>query len=73
VQCCADWEQRSIMGDLSAHRLADIWYGQRYTDYRRRFAEGVVKGMICACCRKQRAQSPGVKITEPGSTRPPKF
>ena len=53
VQCCADWEQRSIMGDLNAHRLADIWYGQRYTDYRRRFAEGNVKGMICACCRKQ--------------------
>ena len=53
VQCCADWEQRSIMGDLRAHRLADIWYGQRYTDYRRRFAEGNVKGMICACCRKQ--------------------
>ena len=63
VQCCADWEQRSIMGDLNAHRLADIWYGQRYTDYRRRFAEGDVKGMICACCRKQLPQSPGVKIT----------
>ena len=57
VQCCADWEQRSIMGDLNAHRLADIWYGQRYTDYRRRFAEGDVKGMICACCRKQLPQS----------------
>jgi molybdenum cofactor biosynthesis enzyme MoaA len=53
VQCCADWEQRSMMGDLSAHRLADIWNGRRYTDYRRRFAEGDVKGMICACCRKQ--------------------
>jgi molybdenum cofactor biosynthesis enzyme MoaA len=63
VQCCADWEQRSIMGDLNSHRLADIWYGQRYTDYRRRFAEGDVKGMICACCRKQLPQSPGVKIT----------
>jgi len=56
VQCCADWEQRSIMGDLSAHRLADIWYGQPYAGYRRRFAEGDVKGMICACCRKQRPQ-----------------
>jgi molybdenum cofactor biosynthesis enzyme MoaA len=56
VQCCADWEQRSIMGDLSAHRLADIWYGRRYTDYRRRFAESDVKGMICACCRKQLPQ-----------------
>jgi len=63
VQCCADWEQRSIMGDLNSHRLADIWYGQRYTDYHRRFAEGDVKGMICACCRKQLPQSPGVKIT----------
>ena len=73
LQCCADWEQRSIMGDLTTHRLADIWYGQRYAGYRRRFAEGDVKGMICACCRKQLPQSPGVKITEPGSTRPPKF
>ena len=56
VQCCADWEQRSIMGDLTTQSLADIWYGQRYTDYRRRFAEGDVKGMICACCRKQLPQ-----------------
>jgi len=56
VQCCADWEQRSIMGDLSAHRLADIWYGRRYGGYRRRFAEGDIKGMICACCRKQLPQ-----------------
>jgi len=56
AQCCADWEQRSIMGDLSAHRLTDIWYGQRYSDYRRRFAAGDVRGMICACCRKQLPQ-----------------
>jgi molybdenum cofactor biosynthesis enzyme MoaA len=53
VQCCADWEQRSLMGDLTADSLADIWYGQRYNDRRRRFAEGDVRGMICACCRKQ--------------------
>jgi hypothetical protein len=53
VQCCADWEQRSVMGDLTAERLADIWYGERYSGYRRRFAHGDVKGMICACCRKQ--------------------
>ncbi len=54
LQCCADWEQRSVMGDLTAHRLADIWYGRRYAGYRRRFAEGDVSGMICAGCRKQR-------------------
>lgn len=53
VQCCADWEQRSVMGDLKRESLADIWYGERYSDYRKRFAVGEVKGMICACCRKQ--------------------
>jgi molybdenum cofactor biosynthesis enzyme MoaA len=53
VQCCADWEQRSIMGDLASRSLADIWYGEHYSSYRHRFAEGDVKGMICACCRKQ--------------------
>jgi hypothetical protein len=54
VQCCADWEQRSLMGDLTADSLADIWYGQRYNDRRRRFAGGDVREMICACCRKQK-------------------
>ena len=53
VQCCADWEQRSVMGDLTSESLADIWYGERYTDYRRRFAAGDVKGMICSRCLKQ--------------------
>jgi hypothetical protein len=53
VQCCADWEQRSIMGDLTRHSLAQIWYGEPYSSYRRRFANGDVKGMICAACRKQ--------------------
>ena len=56
VQCCADWEQRSLMGDLATNRLADIWYGRRYGGYRHRFAGGNVKGMICACCRKQAPQ-----------------
>jgi molybdenum cofactor biosynthesis enzyme MoaA len=56
VQCCADWEQRSIMGDLTTQSLAEIWYGEHYSSYRHRFAEGDVKGMICACCRKQLAQ-----------------
>jgi molybdenum cofactor biosynthesis enzyme MoaA len=53
VQCCADWEQLSVMGDLTQARLADIWYGSHYSDYRRRFTAGEVKGMICECCRKQ--------------------
>jgi molybdenum cofactor biosynthesis enzyme MoaA len=53
LQCCADWEQRSVMGDLTQESLADIWHGRHYSDYRRRFAAGDVKGMICAGCRKQ--------------------
>ena len=53
LQCCADWEQRSVMGDLKRESLADIWQGERYSDYRRRFAAGDVSGMICAGCRKQ--------------------
>ena len=57
VQCCADWEQRSVMGDLTRESLADICRGERYTDYRRRFMAGDVKGMICACCRKQAGKS----------------
>lgn len=53
LQCCADWEQRSVMGDLTLESLANIWLGARYSDYRRRFAAGNVKGLICAGCRKQ--------------------
>jgi molybdenum cofactor biosynthesis enzyme MoaA len=53
VQCCADWEQQSIMGDLTKESLADIWLGERYSDRRRRFAAGDVKDTICECCRKQ--------------------
>jgi len=53
VLCCSDWEQHSFIGDLTRARLADIWYGARYADYRRRFAAGDIEGMICSGCRKQ--------------------
>ena len=43
--------------DLTRESLAGIWQGERYSDYRRRFAAGDVKGMICACCRKQSKKS----------------
>ena len=54
LQCCADWEQRSVLGDLTVQPLADIWYGPRYTGLRRRFAAGDVAGMICQNCLKQK-------------------
>jgi hypothetical protein len=53
VQCCSDWEQQSIMGNLAKDSLADVWFGDRYSGYRRRFAAGDVKGTICECCLKQ--------------------
>jgi hypothetical protein len=53
IMCCTDWEQQSFMGDLASERLVDIWKGARYTDYRRRFATGDIKGLICHGCRKQ--------------------
>jgi molybdenum cofactor biosynthesis enzyme MoaA len=55
VMCCADWEQTSMMGDLKQHKLHDIWHGEVYTDYRRRFLQGNVKGMICDGCTKDAA------------------
>jgi molybdenum cofactor biosynthesis enzyme MoaA len=51
VQCCADWEQRSIMGDLTREKLADVWRSRRYADYRRRIAAWQVRGMLCEGCR----------------------
>lgn len=55
VMCCADWEQTSIMGDLTKHRLYDVWHGERYTDSRRRFLQGNVNGMLCDGCTKDAA------------------
>ena len=62
VQCCADWEQQSVMGDLTRDRLADIWHGGHYSSYRNRFAAGDVKGMICQCCQKQKKEADSSKL-----------
>lgn len=52
VQCCADWEQSSVMGDLSRERLRDVWHGPRYTELRQRFLTGNITGMLCDGCTK---------------------
>ncbi len=51
--CCSDWEQQSVVGDLTRQKIADIWHGERYAAYRRRFAAGDTHDMICFGCRKQ--------------------
>ncbi len=55
VQCCADWEQTGVVGDLSKEPLDRLWRGPVYTDYRRRFLNGDVKGLICDGCTKDAA------------------
>jgi MoaA/NifB/PqqE/SkfB family radical SAM enzyme len=52
VMCCADWEQTGVMGDASRDSLAEIWHGERYRDFRRRFLSGDVQGMLCDGCTK---------------------
>ncbi|MEJ2283641.1 MAG: radical SAM protein [Desulfobacterales bacterium] len=41
LQCCADWEQQSVMGDLTRDKLSDIWHGRHYSNFRRRFARAM--------------------------------
>lgn len=58
LQCCADWEQRGVMGDLTREGLAEVWYGMRYSQIRRRIAAWQVEGMVCDGCRIAAAGAP---------------
>lgn len=53
LMCCADWEQRAVLGDLKNSSLQDIWRGERYAELRRRFVDGDLQGTLCEGCRKQ--------------------
>lgn len=76
VQCCADWEQQGVMGDLMRERIRDVWRGTRYSELRCRLAAWEVAGMICAGCRIAAAASehddPALKI-QPHPIPPPPF
>ncbi len=52
VQCCADWEQTGIMGDLTKSSLREIWQGPTYKQYRKNFLTGEVQGTACDGCTK---------------------
>lgn len=56
VQCCADWEQRGVMGDASKDPLAQIWKSFRYRLFREHFLNGDIRGMICNGCTKDAAK-----------------
>ena len=55
IQCCADWEQFSKMGDARTQTLRAVWNGPVYREYRERFLRGGVKGMLCDGCTKDAA------------------
>ena len=52
VQCCSDWEQTNVLGDLSQDSLLDVWNGGAYMNFRQRFLDGDLKGSICHGCMK---------------------
>jgi molybdenum cofactor biosynthesis enzyme MoaA len=52
VQCCADWEQTKILGDLSQDSLKTVWNGPEYMKYRQKFIDWDLKGSICNTCMK---------------------
>lgn len=31
--CCADWERKLVLGDVSKEKLADIWKGKKYREF----------------------------------------
>ncbi len=59
VQCCSDWEQTKILGDLSRDSLQTVWNGPDYMVYRQKFIDGDLKGSICNGCMKDPKRTKG--------------
>ncbi|MEJ5299510.1 MAG: radical SAM/SPASM domain-containing protein [Thermodesulforhabdaceae bacterium] len=51
--CCNDWEQTTVLGDLTKQSIYEAWRGEPYMEVRRRFLRGQVKGMLCENCLMQ--------------------
>lgn len=52
VLCCADWEQKAVMGDCSRQTILSVWNGKPYQAMRKRFLSGNLTGTICEGCSK---------------------
>lgn len=57
VQCCSDWEQTKVLGDLSKEDLYKVWNSGAYMTYRQQFIDGDLKGSICNGCMKDPGHS----------------
>ncbi|MCX7822586.1 MAG: radical SAM protein [Syntrophobacterales bacterium] len=51
--CCNDWEQTTILGDLTKQSIYEAWHGKPYMEVRKRFLKGQVKGILCERCFMQ--------------------
>jgi len=52
--CCNDWEQTTMLGELTCQSLHGVWNGEAFQDIRRRFLKGDLRGLLCRECRMQR-------------------
>lgn len=55
--CCADFDGKTILGDLNTHSIAEIWNAQPYRDARRQHLESGGPD-ICRACDLPRKDSP---------------
>jgi Radical SAM superfamily/Iron-sulfur cluster-binding domain len=55
--CCADFDGRTILGDLNTHSIAEIWNAEPYRDARRQHLESGGPD-ICRACDLPRKDSP---------------
>jgi MoaA/NifB/PqqE/SkfB family radical SAM enzyme len=51
--CCNDWEQTTILGDLTKQSIYEAWHSEPYMEVRRKFLRGQIKGMLCEHCLMQ--------------------
>jgi len=51
VICCADYKREVIMGDVNKQLLKDIWFGNKYEEYRQELRKGNRKNLkLCRTC-----------------------
>jgi hypothetical protein len=55
--CCADFDGKTILGDLNTHSIAEIWNAKPYRDVRRQHLESGGPD-ICRACDLPRKDSP---------------
>jgi radical SAM protein with 4Fe4S-binding SPASM domain len=50
VPCCFDKDAEHVMGDMNSTPFSEIWYGEKYTDFRRRLLHDRKSIAICTNC-----------------------